>query len=165
MQFGQLNGMYSMPMDRGLEMNATFQEQQAPTMSQTDSKFDSMDFESAFEAANQDWLESERQLDELMSDNMQSDMPEAEVAQFDIRTDRVPAPFVEQDQRQQEQIVDPKEESDALARTAGELLDSVSHDTSDKFAKSSFLALMRQLRDKELRVDGENFINASPSLP
>lgn len=52
-------------------------------------------------------------------------------------------------------------DSDALAHTAGQLLDSVSNDTSDKFAQSSFLALMRRLRDHEVKVDGENFIDVS----
>ncbi|MBE7181807.1 MAG: hypothetical protein INR71_11485, partial [Terriglobus roseus] len=43
-------------------------------------------------------------------------------------------------------------EADELSKTAGHLLDSVAHDTSDKFQNSSFLALMRRLRDKEVRV-------------
>ncbi|KAM5500899.1 hypothetical protein McanMca71_004756 [Microsporum canis] len=48
-------------------------------------------------------------------------------------------------------------ESDELSRTAGELLDRVSHDQSQKFKESNFLALMRQLRDREIVVDGDEF--------
>ncbi|TID21358.1 Serine/threonine-protein kinase [Venturia nashicola] len=45
-----------------------------------------------------------------------------------------------------------------LARTAGALLDSVSHDTSTKFQESVFLRLMRKIRDHEVRVEGEHFV-------
>jgi hypothetical protein len=48
-----------------------------------------------------------------------------------------------------------------LARTAGHLLESVSHDTSQKFQESVFLQLMRRLRDKEVTVEGENFVEVS----
>ncbi|KAI5303664.1 mitochondrial chaperone [Ascosphaera pollenicola] len=48
-------------------------------------------------------------------------------------------------------------ETDDLARTAGQLLDSVQHETSQKFKESNFLALMRQLRDREVVVDGDEF--------
>ncbi|OJD26090.1 hypothetical protein ACJ73_02537 [Blastomyces percursus] len=53
--------------------------------------------------------------------------------------------------------VDGTNDSDELARTAGQLLDSVSHDQSQKFKDSNFLALMRQLRDREVTVDGDEF--------
>jgi hypothetical protein len=158
MQMNSMSGMYSMPMGMGMEMNGTFQElQQTPVLQQADNRFESMDFESAFEAASQDWLESERQLDELTGGTVNRDL-------FSAESTMQPEPMLEQDQRPQEEVEDPKEESDALARTAGELLDNVSQDTSDKFAKSSFLALMRRLRDKEVTVDGQNFINVSCDL-
>lgn len=57
------------------------------------------------------------------------------------------------------------DEADDLARTAGQLLDSVKHEQSQKFQESSFLALMRQLRDREVRVEGDRMINVSSSLP
>jgi hypothetical protein len=52
-------------------------------------------------------------------------------------------------------------DDEELSRTAGELLDSVSHDTSRKFQDSVFLNLMRRIRDKEVRVEGENFVEVS----
>ncbi|SLM38914.1 Peroxisomal targeting signal 1 receptor family [Lasallia pustulata] len=56
------------------------------------------------------------------------------------------------------------DEADDLARTAGQLLDSVKHEQSQKFQESSFLALMRQLRDREVRVEGDRMINATQPL-
>ena len=57
------------------------------------------------------------------------------------------------------------DEADDLARTAGQLLDSVKHDQSQKFQDSNFLALMRQLRDREVRVEGDRMVDVSSSLP
>ena len=48
-------------------------------------------------------------------------------------------------------------DADELARTAGQLLTSVQHETSNKFQNSQFLALMRKIRDGEVRVQGEEF--------
>lgn len=56
---------------------------------------------------------------------------------------------------------DGRTEPDALARTAGELLDNVKHESSQKFKESSFLGLMRQLRDREVTVDGDRFREVS----
>ena len=50
----------------------------------------------------------------------------------------------------------PAQESDDLARTAGQLLNSVKDNDSDKFQNSVFLQLMRQLRDKEVVVEGDH---------
>lgn len=58
-----------------------------------------------------------------------------------------------------------KNEADELARTAGELLDSVKHDQSQKFRQSNFLFLMRQLRDREVQVEGDKIVDVSISLP
>lgn len=68
-------------------------------------------------------------------------------------------------QQDEDQRADPQlhDEADDLARTAGQLLDSVRHDQSQKFQDSSFLALMRQLRDREVRVEGDRMIDVSTS--
>ncbi|KAJ5719519.1 hypothetical protein N7493_007097 [Penicillium malachiteum] len=47
--------------------------------------------------------------------------------------------------------------ADALAHTAGELLEGISHEQSDKFQQSNFLALMRRIRDREVEVQGDEF--------
>uniref|UniRef100_A0A093Y7W7 Peroxin 20 n=1 Tax=Talaromyces marneffei PM1 TaxID=1077442 RepID=A0A093Y7W7_TALMA len=57
-----------------------------------------------------------------------------------------------------------KEDPDELARTAGHLLDSLSHDTSQKFKESSFLALMRRIRDREVHIEGDEFRESQQPL-
>ncbi|KAI0630331.1 hypothetical protein C8Q77DRAFT_1280414 [Trametes polyzona] len=49
-------------------------------------------------------------------------------------------------------------EADELARTAGVLLDTVQGETNPKFKNSAFMGLMRQLRDGELVVQGNEFV-------
>jgi hypothetical protein len=50
------------------------------------------------------------------------------------------------------------EDPDAMARTAGQLLDSVRSNTSEKFQNSQFLQLMRQFRDREVQVEGDKIV-------
>jgi peroxin-5 len=50
---------------------------------------------------------------------------------------------------------------DELARTAGVVLASVSHDTSAKFQQSAFLGLMRQLRDGDVVLEGNEMVARS----
>jgi hypothetical protein len=57
-----------------------------------------------------------------------------------------------------------REDSDELSRTAAQLLDSVGHDQSQKFKESSFLALMRRIRDREVHIEGDEFREVS-TLP
>ncbi|KIW06889.1 hypothetical protein, variant 1 [Verruconis gallopava] len=59
----------------------------------------------------------------------------------------------------------PRSVDEELARTAGRLLESVSHDTSEKFQSSVFLQLMRRLRDREVTVEGENFVETGTTGP
>ena len=57
------------------------------------------------------------------------------------------------------------DDADELARTAGHLLENVKHDQSQKFKQSNFLSLMRQLRDREVRVEGDKLVDVSmPTL-
>lgn len=52
-------------------------------------------------------------------------------------------------------------DADGLARTAGELLDKVKHESNPKFQNSNFLSLMRQLRDREVHVEGDKIVDVS----
>ena len=54
-----------------------------------------------------------------------------------------------------------QDEGDELAQTAGRLLENVKHDQSQKFKQSNFLTLMRQLRDRELKVEGDRIVGVS----
>ena len=53
------------------------------------------------------------------------------------------------------------DDAEELARTAGQLLENVKGDQSQKFQESNFLSLMRQLRDKEVRVEGDKLVDVS----
>lgn len=52
-------------------------------------------------------------------------------------------------------------DADELARTAGQLLDSVRNEQNQKFQQSNFLALMRRIRDREVEVEGDDFREVS----
>lgn len=56
-----------------------------------------------------------------------------------------------------------KEEGDRLAQTAGELFDRLQHEreTDEKFRNSTFMALMKKLRDREVVVAGNDIVESS----
>lgn len=47
-------------------------------------------------------------------------------------------------------------DADELAKTAGQLLNLVQHDSSEKFQNSQFLDLMRRIRDREVEVQNND---------
>ncbi|KAK5168031.1 uncharacterized protein LTR77_006598 [Saxophila tyrrhenica] len=49
-------------------------------------------------------------------------------------------------------------DDDALAQTAQELLEKVEHNKTAKFRNSQFLGLMRRLRDREIKVEGDKMV-------
>jgi hypothetical protein len=55
-----------------------------------------------------------------------------------------------------------KEEADRLAKTAGELFDRLQHEQemNEKFRNSSFMALMKKLRDREVVVEGNKMVDS-----
>ncbi|KAI6855403.1 hypothetical protein D0864_08115 [Hortaea werneckii] len=72
--------------------------------------------------------------------------------------------------QQPEQIEEEKQENkgqddDALAATAEELLNKVEHNKTDKFKNSQFLGLMRKLRDREVKVEGDQMVETTVSQP
>jgi peroxin-5 len=52
-------------------------------------------------------------------------------------------------------------DGDELSRTAGLLMDSLKDEENPKFKNSEFMGFMRQLRDKELVVDGDKLVPGS----
>lgn len=62
----------------------------------------------------------------------------------------------------QEPVTSPQD-ADDLARTAGELINNVSHETNSKFAQSNFLELMRKLRDREAGIKGADIVPTEAS--
>lgn len=71
----------------------------------------------------------------------------------------------EKTEQQPEQKDDerPRHNDDEMAETAGRLLERVADNTSDKFQNSQFLELMRRLRDREVKVDGDKMVEVSTS--
>jgi len=67
----------------------------------------------------------------------------------------------EEEERKKEEEVPQRNDDDAMAETAGHLLERVSDNTSEKFRKSQFLELMRRLRDREVRVEGDKMVEVS----
>jgi hypothetical protein len=145
---------------------------QQPAFADGDLAFDTEAFERAFDVAAAEasqldaeamqpeseyeaLMRSDEELDQLMSGIQASDVP-AEATRVDVHSMFAPPPAVQEEAAKDEGMDD--NESDKLSRTAKLLLESVSHETSDKFAQSSFLGLMRRLRDKEVHVEGEDFI-------
>ena len=64
---------------------------------------------------------------------------------------------------QEEPKLSEKEEADQLAQTAGELFDRLQYEreTDDKFRNSSFMALMKKLRDREVVVSGNDMVEST----
>jgi peroxin-5 len=50
---------------------------------------------------------------------------------------------------------------DELSKTAGLLVESLKDEANPKFQKSAFMGFMRQLRDKEMVVDGDQIVPSS----
>ncbi len=67
----------------------------------------------------------------------------------------------EEDKPKQKETDPPTTDADELARTAGTLLENVRGDTTQKFQDSTFLSLMRQLRDREVKVEGDKIVTVS----
>ena len=88
--------------------------------------------------------------------NMNTDRPGLSEMSLRLGSDAID--YTEQKDRSAEQDT---RDADDLARTAGQLLNSVQHDSSDKFRESRFLDLMRRIRDREVEVKGEDLVETS----
>ncbi|KAJ9196815.1 hypothetical protein DTO166G4_653 [Paecilomyces variotii] len=125
--------------------------------------FDESSFEAAFAQARAEMELQETtatQETTTVASTPQVDAVSTEQPLEQIRIGSDTIPYVEKDST--EGRVD---DSDALAKTAGQLLESVSHDQSQKFKESNFLALMRRIRDREVRVEGDEFRDVSAAYP
>ena len=124
--------------------------------------FDEAAFEKAFEAATAEFQQSEKaelQHDATANQDLYAGLsPETEswMDQTRIGADRI-----SDEAQQTEKHHDDHDEADELARTAGQLLENVRADQSQKFRESNFLSLMRQLRDREVRVEGDKLVDVS----
>lgn len=124
--------------------------------------FDESAFEAAFEQARADMALQETKSTEekaqTASETIQPDLSTAQELpeQIKIGSDTIP-------QTDKSDPLSRVNDADELARTAGQLLDSVSHDQSEKFRQSNFLALMRRIRDREVQIEDDEFREVSTS--
>lgn len=135
-----------------------------------DEAVESEAFERAFDAAaaaNQESFDKEEHVQReitgydqknLTNDNADALFKEKKDLPFyqPIGSDRI---IDEVRKKKQQQVGENNE--DELARTAGELLDNIKHEHSQKFKDSNFLSLMRQIRDREVRIEGDKVVEVS----
>ena len=67
----------------------------------------------------------------------------------------------ESEQQRREQRELDRQNDDELAQTAANLLERVSDNQTSKFKNSAFFGLMRQLADREVRVEGDKMVPVS----
>ncbi|KAL8781878.1 MAG: hypothetical protein Q9194_000071 [Teloschistes cf. exilis] len=124
------------------------------------SSFDDAAFDKAFDAAafeikNQGTSVQRKETFSRPQPEEPSNLPQ-EIADYRVGSDRIP----DNGERHQEQSSESRD-ADELAMTAGQLLENVKHDQSTKFQQSNFLLLMRQLRDREVKVEGDKIVDAA----
>jgi len=71
-----------------------------------------------------------------------------------------PAPTQISEEQQQHRIFDPAEQ-DALAQTAGKLVEALREEQNPKFKNSQFMGLMRSLADRTSVVEGNDIVSTS----
>jgi hypothetical protein len=111
--------------------------------------YDDAAFEQAFEAAN---------LELAQQENLESGPELLREEGYSAADGYNSSVEVEAETAQRQQDEPKEEDSDELARTAGQLLDSVKDNQSQKFQESTFLSLMRRIRDREVRVEGDKMV-------
>ena len=139
--------------------------------------FDEAAFERAFEAAHMEIMDVEKEADDQALGDV-SDLDQIHRDPHSEPEETAPMTFDYQVGHDPGNIIDYSEpldgyketthndsEADELARTAGQLLDNLKHERSEKFQNSKFMELMRQLRDKEIRVEGDKMVDVSNSSP
>ncbi|RAH61812.1 peroxin-20 [Aspergillus piperis CBS 112811] len=116
--------------------------------------FDESAFEAAFEQARADMMSQETETAPVHAEEVveETNYVTAESTEEKIKIGSDTIPQTEKND-QQARVND----ADELARTAGQLLDSVKYDQSQKFRESNFLALMRRIRDREVQIEGDEF--------
>jgi hypothetical protein len=170
MRYSPLSGMNMMP-----QYSGGFAGQQAEMsraqQKQPEEAFDEEAFARAFEAAAQAEMASKEEESqqrefgqeqsqgvEMGQDIMINESAERLMATSEGLLDEPIGADTIHDPKSDPRIDQEQNSPDALARTAGQLLDSVRHDRSTKFQNSQFLELMRQFRDKEATVEGDRIV-------
>lgn len=142
-------------------MNTHQVPQQAPAMNSAPiEQFDESAFEAAFEQARADMQEQH----DVEATTETETLAHEEVTQLESVTQvheeiRIGSDLIPQTDPQ-DQLTQTRD-ADALAQTAGHLLDNLRDEQDQKFQQSNFLALMRRIRDREVQVEGDEFREVS----
>ncbi|CRG85527.1 hypothetical protein PISL3812_02579 [Talaromyces islandicus] len=125
--------------------------------------FDESAFEAAFEHVQAEMDQQQTTAEQAQSTGLDETQIDSECTDLEVDDQiRIGSDLITNntDTNDQEQKQDP----DELARTAGNLLESLSHENSKKFQESNFLALMRRIRDREVHIEGDEFRESSQPL-
>ena len=129
---------------------------------QTENVYDEAAFERAFDRAREEMQQSE--------DSSQRNETQMDAGLHDTRSQesqgmldhrRIGSDQILEELKKLREAGNEADDAEVLARTAGQLLENVKGDQSQKFKESNFMSLMRQLRDKEVRVEGDQFVDVS----
>ncbi|KAJ5323028.1 hypothetical protein N7541_006180 [Penicillium brevicompactum] len=157
-QTPQMHGAYQPSFAPSYPMYGSMNQMQPSQAMQSQQKpveqFDESAFEAAFDQARAD-MELQGADQKETQQNLE-DTHEYEPVTEDVR---LGSDLIPQSEKQDPQTRG--RDADELARTAGQLLDSVRNEQSEKFAQSNFLALMRRIRDREVEVEGDEFREVS----
>lgn len=152
--YGQFNGMYQ---------DGAFQQQYNPPMAtmeqqpqQTDAAMEAA-FADAFSQLEK--LDQEGRLKTAATENQPLEQQEELIVP--VESTKIGADSIQYREWKDRSVDQDTRDADELARTAGQLLTSVQHDTSDKFQNSNFLELMRRIRDREVEVQNNDLMNVS----
>lgn len=140
--------------------------QQQNQQQQPAEAFDEEAFARAFEEASKSDVDTQQETNQeqnvgLGQDILINETAERFMADSDglLDQDRIGADTIHDPLSQTPEAREQQDDPDALARQAGQLLHSVRNNQTDKFQKSTFLDLMRQLRDKDAVVSGDQVVN------
>ncbi|KAL8653957.1 MAG: hypothetical protein Q9226_003627 [Calogaya cf. arnoldii] len=130
---------------------------------QVNDSFDEEAFEKAFNAAR---MEVQDQQASLQQQDMttESEPTETTLEQEERIDYRIGSDVILDEAIYRNEEPSNEQDADELARTAGQLLENVKHDQSTKFKESNFLSLMRQLRDREVKVEGDSIVDIEQPL-
>ncbi|KAF3388545.1 hypothetical protein F1880_003527 [Penicillium rolfsii] len=146
-------------------MNMQQLPQQAPAMNVAPTEqFDESAFEAAFEQARVDMEKAQEKEINVETESLAHE----EVTQLDPVVQEYDEIRIGSDtispQGQQAEPLTQANDADLLVQTAAKLLDSVRHETDQKFQQSNFLELVRRIRDREVQVEGDELRETAQSL-
>ncbi|KAM0722876.1 hypothetical protein Q7P37_001074 [Cladosporium fusiforme] len=95
---------------------------------------------------------------QINQDDIQEDIMESTLA-LDTDQHMLPEGMIREEQHETQEST--RNDDDALAATAQELLEKVENNQSEKFRNSQFLGLMRKLRDREVKVEGDKMVETT----